>query len=301
VQMLVWYPASVEAGAKRMQYRDYVHLLTRELRFDKLTAEENRQSEDQYIGVRVSGQRYERKALEQLMGYATAAVADAPGAKGSTRWWSTRRVGRKRLREFDPVRVPRKPRLRGGRHPEHGTYTRAPSVDLVALDRTRATSSSRSGPCTRFRRRREECRAGGVQHGGKRQHARPDDQPQHPRRRVPGHRPAVPRVHGTAVQQCGRVGQGRPARAANLLYSQCAGIDREFDKGIRYAEVYTLFAGKDFFRHNDYIADGMLAGAVPGLFPENAADRKALYETVCLYTLNFLNGHLKKDTRGSSS
>ena len=300
VQILVWYPASVRAGAKRLQYRDYVHLRARELSFEKMSREDKRQSEEQYINGGVSSQQYDRKGLEWLMGAKTAAVLGAPGAKGNFPLvlYGPGSGGN----AFENSILCEYLASHGyivAAIPSIGTYSRVPNVDLLgfnsyARDMEFAIAAMRTFPNTNPK----NVAIAGFSMGGSSGTLL--------QMRNMNIRGAVYFDTGLPYREFLATHLTKAAewdtnalRAPQLYFiRRVPQVDPEFAKDIRYAEIFTLFAGGNFFRHNDYIADGMLAGVVPGLFPENASDRKALYETVCLYTLNFLNGFLKSDPKG---
>jgi dienelactone hydrolase len=300
VQILVWYPASVRAGAKRLQYRDYVHLRARELSFGKMKHEENRQSVEQYINGGVSSQHYDRKALEWLMDAKTAAVAAAPGAKGNFPLvlYGPGSGGN----AFENSILCEYLASHGyvvAAIPSIGTYSRAPNVDLLgfnsyARDMEFAIAAMRTFPNTDAK----NVAIAGFSMGGS-----SGTLLQMRNMNIRGavyFDTGLPYREFLATHLKNAAEWDTSALRAPQLYfvRRVPQVDPEFAKDIQYAETFTLFSGKDFFRHNDYIADGMLAGVVPGLFPENASDRKALYESVCRYTLNFLNGFLKSDSIG---
>jgi hypothetical protein len=299
-QILVWYPASVSSGAKRMHYRDYVHLSARELSFEKLTSEENRKSEGQYIDGLVSNQQYGRKALEWLMSATTAAVADAPAIKGKFPLviYGPGSGGA----AFENSILCEYLASHGyvvAAIPSIGTYTRMPNVDLLgfnsyARDMEFAMAAMHAFPNADAK----NVAIAGFSMGG-------SSSTLVQMRNM--------NIHGAVYFDTGLPYRefldthfknapewDRNALRAPQLYfiRRVPEVDLGFAKDIRYAEIYTLISGRDFFRHNDFIADSMLAGTVPDLFPENTSDRKALYEAICLYTLNFLNGCLKGDPKG---
>jgi hypothetical protein len=290
IQILVWYPASAMASAKRLQYRDYVHLGTRELSFEKLTAGENRQSEEQYF--RSSDfQSSSRKAFNWLMSATTASVADASEAKGKfplvlfaagsggSAFSNSILCEYLASHGFVVAAIP-----------SIGVYSQEPVLDAAVFeaytrDMEFTLAAMRTFPNTNAR----NAAIIAFSMGG----------------------------------SCSSILQMRNMNIRGVIYLDTVGIfnnivpwDKsalrapqlyllrktlegdQFARDIKYAEVYTLLWDRDFIRHNDFISDGMLAGVVPGLLPGHAPERKALYEAVCLYTLNFLNGYLKIDPIG---
>ena len=288
VQILVWYPSSVKAGFKRMQYREYLPLGMRELSFEALAAEDKRKGEEEYVR---GGQTDNLKAYERLMGAATASVAEAPKAKGAfplviyAPGGGGRAYNNSIMCEYLASHGYVVAAL-----PSIGAYRPKPIFEAVdfegyARDIEFVLSVMRTFPNT------DAKKASIIGHS------------------MGGTSSVIVQMRNMnlrAAVYLDTVGvykdfvkwNALAFRAPQLYLARKAVNNPELIKEVKNDAVHSFLWGGDYVNHFSFCADGMIANVILNPKPKHASELKALYENGCRYTLNFLNGYLKSDPKG---
>jgi pimeloyl-ACP methyl ester carboxylesterase len=288
VQILVWYPSSIKARSKRMQYREYLHLGMRELSFQALTADDKRKAEEEYTrGIPAEN----LKTYEWLMAAKTASVAEAPKAKGmfplviyapgSSGSAYSNSIMCEYLASHGYVVAAL---------PSIGAYRPKPILEAIdfedyARDIEFVLAAMRTFPNT------DAKNAAIIGHS------------------MGGTCSVIVQMRNMnlrAAVYLDTVGiykdfvkwDALSFRAPQLYLARKAVNNPELIKDVNNAAVHSFLWGGDYIQHFSFCADGMIAKAILDPKPKHALELKALFENVCCYTVRFLNGYLKNDLTG---